>query len=394
MKYISLIALFTLVFISACQEDPTSVGKNLIPDEDKIQVTEINSLDDSLAQSSFYYYDRSVSYGSSIRTLLGRYENMEASVLMSFLVNLPDSVISAFQNDSLIIKESTVLLTPTYYLGDKNLPLDFTVHKINSTWGPTGFNKDSLSFLEYSNQNLGSNIQIDDSTLSFNLDQSIVSEWISKRANDNEPTNNGIYLKPTLASQRVVGLLAFTNFVNEDELPKIRVVVEKPNKFVDTLFFSDFTDVHVVEGQLPNLFGNDDLVLQAGIATRAITWFDFSKIPVNSIINSVELELTVDSTNSLFGNLVSDSLLVRLVADSTAKTLSDSTLQTILGREGNKFKGEIRQLAQRINDGYAYQGFRLNLFDEDRTLTRFVIKGSNTPIEANRPKITIYYSNR
>ncbi len=394
MKYISIFAVLILLFFAACQEDPTSVGKDLIPGEDKINIKEINSNDDSLAQSSFYYYDKSVSYGSSIRTLLGRHENLESSVLMSFLVNLPDSIISAYQNDSLIIRDASVLLTPTYYLGDKNLPYDFTVHKINNSWGPTGYNKDSLSFLDYDAQNLGSNILLEDSTVSFNLDHSIITEWIAKRADDDEPTNNGIYIKPTLASQRVIGFLAFTSFALDEDLPRVRVIVEKPNDFIDTVFFSDFTDVHVVDGTLPNTFGNDDLVMQAGLSTRSIVWIDFSKVPVNSSINSVQLEVTIDSTNSLFGSVVSDSLLVRLIADSTAKSFSDSTLQVILGREGNKFKGEIRQLAQRINDGYAYEGFRLNLFDEDRTLTRFVIKGSNTPVLADRPKITIYYSTR
>ena len=394
MKYISIFIVIILTFFVACQEDPTSVGNGLIPDEDKINVKEINSIDDSLAQSSFYYYDKSISYGAAIRTLLGKTENLESSVLMSFLVNLPDSIITAFKSDSLIIKEAKVLLTPTYYLGDKNLPFDFTVHKINNTWGPTGYNKDSLAFLDYDAQNLGSNIETNDSSVSFNLDQSIILDWIDKRANEDKPTNNGIYLKPSPAAQRIIGFLAFTSFAQDEELPRVRVIVEKPNKFIDTVFFSDFTDVHVVDGTLPSTFANDDLVMQAGLATRSIVWFDLNKIPVNSSINSVELEVTVDSTNSMFGNVVSDSLLVRLVADSTSKSLADSSLQAILGREGNKFKGEIRQLVQRINNGYAYQGFRLNLFDEDRTLTRFVIKGSNTAVEANRPKITIYYSTR
>ena len=170
MKYISIFIVIILTFFVACQEDPTSVGNGLIPDEDKINVKEINSIDDSLAQSSFYYYDKSVSYGAAIRTLLGKTENLESSVLMSFLVNLPDSIITAFKSDSLIIKEAKVLLTPTYYLGDKNLPFDFTVHKINNTWGPTGYNKDSLAFLDYNAQNLGSNIETNDSSVYFRLD--------------------------------------------------------------------------------------------------------------------------------------------------------------------------------------------------------------------------------
>ncbi len=392
MKQIFGLLIIPLILI-ACSDDPTSIGSQLIPGSDYINFSFLDSFTDSLSQSSSFFVDK-IPLGRSTKILLGKNENLESWILTRFYILLPDSISHPLQNDSLNILSASVEMRPSYLFGDSNGIFDFTVHRVYNAWTPGGFDKDSMSTLNYEGSDFSSLRSITDSVITFDIDRSLVLDWMKRTYDENIQENHGIVFIPTQNTERIFGFPAYDDYSTEF-LPRLSIVVEKPGSFVDTVLAITFSDVHAVRGNSPT-GSPENILLQGGLVTHGKLYFDLSRIPLYSIVNRATLELFVDTMETSNGSPAADSIKVFIFSDTTSKALYDSTSYQFLVRDSSAttFNGEVTKLVQEWINGVENQGFRLNVSDEERAVNKVAVKGSTTTEADARPRLNIIYSEK
>jgi hypothetical protein len=391
MKYIFIPVLLVLLFIS-CNEDPTSVGSDLIPDGDKLQFKQLDSKETPVAQSS-HFYEANVNLGTSSILLLGKNSDVESVILLRFFVPFSDSMVTFYKNNQFKIKQVWMEMVPTYKLGDASQNFSFSVHQARSQWSSLGFNKDSLTSLHYDAQDIATSKTLNDTLLTFNIDTKVVEEWLKYRADSlSAPKNLGLFFKPSANCQRFLGFNAY-GLTDIPYLPLIRVEYEQKSTFIDTLVANPFMDQHVVTGAIPPQ--SQYIYLQGGLSLRGFLSFDISALPKEIVINSAKLELSLDTLKTIDGTPSSDSIFVKALKDSITKKLTaDSLVVSVLKRNGNIYSGEITWLVQKwasAIDDYSNQGVELSLSDEERSASRITIHGSKSEDITLRPRVKIIY---
>lgn len=386
-KLSSLILVFVLIF-SSCQDDPTSLGKDLIGDQ--LEILVIDSDSNSLSQySSSFVYD-SLSFGATDRLLLGSLDYVKSTMLMRYGLILPDSISTSLKEGNLTVLNAEVELRPSYKIGDQSRMLNFTVHEITSEWGSRDFDADSLAMLTYNPDEITDNKEITDSLIKFNVNSTVALEWLNSLRGDTLANNNGMIFLPSAGNNLIYGFRAYPN-VSFDNSPFMRFVVQNENNIIDTLIARLVFDVHLPEGTVPAV-SEDKIQLTAGLGERGKLHFDLSKVPLNVNINRAELTLKVDSLSSLIGSPDTDSLRVHMFADSTDFTINGNQRALRLYFDGKEFKGDITNFVQVISSGSENQGFQLSLSNELDAVGRYVIYGSKFADRTLRPKLVIYYN--
>ncbi len=386
---LSLISGF--LFIS-CDDDPSSTGLGLVTDKDKVQFAELDSYSAGMRQSSDYFEGKQ-NLGSSELLILGKNSNSESVVLLHFSIFLTDSLKTQLNNHEAFVTKAWLQMTPNYTLGDVNNNFDFTVHKINSQWSSVGFNKDSLlsGSFSFDPTNVLTSKTIDDTTFNFEVEPEVVQKWLEYHADTlNNPKYYGLLLKPAPGTQKFIGFNSLQSSDSETR-PLINVVMEKPSVYKDTISINPYMDLHVVTGDVPT--NPNRIILEGGLPIQGNLFFDLSSLTKDLIINKATLELTVDTLASFDGNPKSDSILARILKDSTAKSLtSDSLIATVIKRTGNVFSGDITWMVQRwIQGTVENQGILLELYDEEFSAARISLYGTKEPEVSLRPRLKIIY---
>lgn len=390
VKFLFLSILSVLFFLS-CNEDPSSTGLNLISDKDKVHFSEIDSYTTQIRQTSDYF-EYKQDMGSSEHLLLGKNSYSESVVLLHFSIYLTDSLKEQLNNNESFVRQVWMQMTPTYKMGDAN-NLNFTLHEINSKWSSEGFNKDSLNSpaFTYNPTNILNSKTIDDTTFNFEFEPSVVQRWLEYHADTlTNPKYYGLLMKPTSGTQSYIGFNSIQAYDTETR-PKIFVVMEKPSVYKDTISLLPYMDLHVVTGDVP--VNENRMIVQGGLPIRSNLFFDLTSLSKDIIVNKATLELTVDTLASFDGNPSSDSILVRILKDSTAKTLTgDSLIATVIKRNGNIFSGEVTWMIQRWLQGDAEnQGMLLELYDENASVSRISLYGTKEPNILLKPRLKIIY---
>ncbi len=381
-----LLFLTTLSFIS-CSDSPSSIGSELLSG-DNIIIGNIDSFSDSLYQSSSFYREK-FSLGNSSKLFLGKKNNLEASILLKFYYVLPDSLIEPVNHDSVTVIQAKLRLSKGYVFtkDDESQPIDFTVHKVNSSW-TTGFTEDSLSLLIFDAADLSSDRSFSDTLFSFLLNTNESLQWIKESADTSLDQNKGIYIRPAPSSQKIVGFEAFseglTNFAT------LETIIETLDGRRDTIFAALIADVSVVKENSPLVF-EKKIVLQAGAGYMSKLYFDISKLPKNAVINYAELILTKDTVQSVFGDDFTNSLAAFFVTDSAANAL-DSTISATLNSNDSSFIGPITSYVQRWQAGESNQGLQIVPAGLIEGLELFILEGSNALDLSKRPRLKITYT--
>jgi hypothetical protein len=377
------VIIISLLLIS-CSDDPSSIGSGQL-DQDLINIKVLDSKTDTINQSSTFK-KKVISLGTGQTLLVGKSDNLEASSLIKFLILLPDSVKTDFLANNITIDTAMVELTKQYNFGGSNL--NFTAHKIITSWSAATFSADSLSSLMYDPADVIINrpVKDDDSLYSFQLDKQLVASWFRENADSTQPDVYGIYLKPDPSSDKITGFQALA--VENEEIPVIKIVISKTGSYKDTLTFISSTDVSVVTGNEP-VTSPQNIIVQAGLSVQSKLYFDLSVLPVNAIVSSAELFLTVDTVETKTGSSFTNSLAAFFIIDSTN---ADSTSGSItLSRSGNTFSGNITVFVKRWIDTNTNQGILLTAADQFNGVEKFVIKGSNAAVE-EKPRLKIIYT--
>lgn len=390
IKNISLVFLtaISIFFMVSCNDSPTDLGTKFLS-QDGVEVLKLDSSIDTINQTS-YSFKNVFPLGSSSQLLLGKAENVTSNVLLSFVFAIPDSIKEELAARNLTVIDSYVEMFRNYSFGDSNAAFDYSVYKVNERWVSATFTADSFAFLDYDNSiDLSFNrTTANDTVYSFHLDTTLTSSWLQNYVDTSVASNYGILLSPTDNTQKVLGFTAFN--VNGQNDPRLRVVVQKPGAYIDTLIGYVSSDLSVVLGDIPNV-GTENIVIQSSLTSEAKLIFDFSVIPEDVVINSATLTLTVDTLATKTGSGFSNRLSVYLLKDSATNKLNTDIVYT-LDRSGATFTGDITNILRAWNNKVDNQGLLIKSTLEFWGLETFVLKGSNAPLIEQRPRLEIVYS--
>lgn len=388
MKLAFYLCMATILIVS-CSQDPTSVGSELIAQNEKISFQELDSYQTNIFQKSVNYQDK-FKFGLSNVVLIGKNSFAESSILMRYHIYLPDSLLALVKSGKYFVRSATVKMIPRYLLGNKTANLDFSVYQVRSNWSPIGFDRDSIPNLIYDPVDVSSGLTVNDTLIKFNLNNDVVTQWLNNAADSNSaPKNFGLLLKPKQSAQKIVGFHSTVTSSTTNETV-LSVVLERPSIRKDTLGVSPFFHIYYLTGQVPQQ--NSNLTFQGGIGLKGTLFFDLNSLPKNIIVNKAYVELNVDTTSTLDGNPSSDSLFAQLLADSTTKKLTrDSSVVTVLAKKDKIYTGDIAWMVQKWQNGESNQGILLSLWDEYSSAARIAFYGSKNPNKAIRPKLKIIY---
>jgi len=395
-KNFVLLLLPLIAFLFACSDSPTSVGENIIPDEDKISFNEFDTFKEDTPQQSYSYVEN-VKLGSSDRIILGKTSYAESTILLLFRPTLIDSLLTRFKNNELKLSNTWVSMKPNYFLGDKKLPFDFTVHQIKSNWGIVGFDRDSLKSLQYDNNDISLEHKITDTLITFKLPIAVVETWLKASYDNTIQKNYGIIIKATPNTQRMVGFKAVYSSEQISESVVLNYAIERTPTpvYKDTLNVSPYLDNHVVTGSFQKQANH--FYLQSSYALRGILSFDFSKLPKNIIVNKATLELTADPKFTFDGEPSSDSIDVQILADSITKKLTGDSLYNItLSKPANSniYSGDLSWMVQKWLKGDVNQGVKLSLTDEYSASSLIAFYNSKETDKSLRPRLKIIYTKK
>jgi len=381
--------LFVLVLLIhfSCSDSPSSLGSDLLS-QDLINILELDSAKDSLFQSASVY-KKVIELSSANRLLLGKKDNIEAGILIKFLIFFADSIKQQLTNNELSVLSAKVEFTENYIFGNSTAPIDFSVHKINSNWS-TGFTSDSLALLTYDANNISFSKTFSDSINGFNFDTQIALNWLKASADSSIPIDNGLYIKPSVSSEKIIGFQALT--IEDLALPSLKIIIQKTGVYSDTLSYFPSVDLSVVSGSFPDV-GTENIGIQAGLNSEARLFFDLSSLPKDIVVNYAQLILTVDTIKTITGTSFTNSLRVNYVTDSTSSAI-DSSFSLFLDRDANTFKGSVTSFIQRTLIENNNQGLLLSASDKLNGVELFAIKGSNTAVFAERPNLQIIYTSK
>ena len=382
----TLFVLVSLIHFS-CSDSPSSLGSDLLS-QDLINILELDSANDSLFQFASVY-KKVIELSSANRLLLGKKDNIEAGILIKFLIFFADSIKQQLTNNELSVLSAKVEFTKNYTFGNSTVPIDFSVHKINNNWS-TGFTSDSLAILTYDANDISFSKTFSDSINGFNFDTQTALNWLKASADSSIPIDNGLYIKPAMSSEKIVGFQALT--IEDLTIPSLKIIIQKTGVYSDTLSYFPSVDLSVVSGSLPDV-GTENIGIQAGLNSEARLFFDLSSLPKDIVVNYAQLILTVDTIKTITGSSFTNSVRVNYITDSTNLAI-DSTFSLFLDREGSTFKGSVTSFIQRTLIESNNQGLLLSASDKLNGVELFAIKGSNAAALAERPNLQIIYTSK
>ena len=390
MKYplsIIVIILFVVINFLSCSDDPTSIGIDLL-EGDYLIVSTFDTQDDTVTQSSSYFKEV-VPLGFSSKVLIGKRDELEATTLMDFLFFIEDSLRQDFLDGNITVNQAFMELTPTYTYTDSMAEYDFTVHEITSDWS-TGFTSDSLDNLSFNLEDLSSNKNFTDSIYTFDLNSDFVLQWIKNSIDTSLGTNNGLYFIPTMSTGKVVGFQALTT--TSSTAAKLRVVIEKPGSFIDTIGAFIFADVSAIISDLPVLPAVD-IGVQASTTIQSSLFFNLSEVPRDIVINKAELILTEDTLSSITGSSFNSNLAVFKITDSSDVTI-DEGMGIILIKNNNIYTGDITSFITSWINNEDNQGMVIRPASLIEGLELFAIRGSEYPELSERPRLRIVFTSK
>ena len=384
-----LLLLAVLSLLYACNDEPSSIGIEIL-ESDYIIVKTFDSQIDSIEQNSSFF-KRIVPLGSSDWILLGKNNTAEqslvSSTLLKFIFGFADSIKSQIEVDSINVLDSWVVLTNKYVYGDTLSTMSFTTHKVNSSWSSSSFTIEDLPELQYDSEDIGSNISATDTLYTFHLDPNVVYPWMQNSVDTGLAKNYGIYIVPTLESNKIIGFQALT--LLSSEAAKLFVVIEKPGAYIDTVDGYVSGDISVFDGTEPTL-PEGLICAQSSVVMNSKLNFDIGVLPVGLVINKAELILTVDTINTVHGSSYANSLNVYYL--STFDSIKTEGSAISLRYKDNSYSGDITTFVRSwVSKGENF-GMLIQSGNQILGADLFALKGSNYSDESVRPRIKVTYT--
>jgi len=392
LKFLSSL-LFSIILVS-CSENPSITGYNLLNPVETLTVNQFDSTRDSV----FFYHKQLTqadNLGATRRILVGQYGDLKAYSLIRFTIGLSSELKDAVKKSNVNIVSARVKLNPVYKFGDTTSnSYGIEIKEIFSYFNEYTFTLDSLKSGKYqiATENIVTR-NIDDDTLYYSeLNTNNVLNWFKAIATDSSNKLQGILLSPTNYTNYIKGFASSNAYYVGD--PIVLEVVAQYNSKTDSLKFFVDADLFVVETSSPVVTNDAQIVLQSGLKTKSLIFFDVSKIPKSSVVNSSILRLYPDTVSSKFGTSYHDSLFVQFVVDSSKISIDSVVNFVLIKTEHGYYEGQINYFMQKWIDNDANRGLLISTRDPDGGVDKFVFYGPQSAIFEKRPQLIINYSYR
>lgn len=382
-----VLLLFILALFSSCTDEPSSLGVELIGSEN-ISAKIFDTLVDTTEQTSSFF-KKVIPLGSADWILIGKYQDITASTLMKFVFGLPDSLKNDLKAGNINVLDSWIIMRTRYVYTDSMKEMNFTVHKVNSSWSSTAFTIDSLSKLNYEPNDVSSQFTITDTLYTFHIDGSLPLAWMKNTADKTLESNFGIYLEPTHGSNKVIGFQAFTAL--SSEAAKLFVVIEKPGVYVDTINGFIAADISLVDGPEPPI-SPGLIYVQSSVSMNSRLTFNLGNIPSGIVINKAELFITPDSISSVKGSRFSNNLRLAYLKYADADSLNTEGNPVFLSFKDNKYSGDVTAFVRNWINRKENNGILIEAGSPTSGLELFALKGSDYFEISERPRLRITYT--
>ncbi len=386
---IALVTFTIILILNSCSDDPTSIGSDLL-NNDFIFVSSFDSQEDSLAQTSSYFKEV-ISLGFSSTFHIGRRDNLEASTLLRFAFAVEDSMEEDFLQDRIVINRAYIEITPVDTFTNSSEPFDFSVHKINNDWSISQFTTDSLQNLNYDAVDLSSNKNFTDTLYTFDIDNDVILSWLKSSIDTSLGRNYGLFLKPDITSGKIISFGAFT--ATSANAAKLKIIIEKQGNYIDTLRGFIFGDISVVTSELPVL-PTGEIGVQSGTSVRSKLFLDLSTVPKDVIINKAELFIQQDTVNSIIGTGGNNSLAIYNIVDADSNLIDEFNRISLLRNDDYIYTADVTNLISFWYTGGENYGMVITPFSQVEGLNLIALKGSDYPVELERPRLKIIYTAR
>jgi len=342
---------------------------------------------DSTVQTSSSFKNV-IPLGNASWVLIGKYQDITASALMRFVFGLPDSLKNDLKDGNINVLDSWIILRTRYVYTDSLAAMNFTVHKVNSSWSSTAFTIDSLSKLIYEPTDVSSQFTITDTLYTFHLDGSLPLAWMKNTADKTLESNYGIYLTPSLSSTKVVGFQSFNAITAE--AAKLFVVIEKPGVYIDTLNGFIAADISLVDRpNIPTLPAGL-MSVQSSVSINSRLTFDLSMVPASVIINKAEIFITPDSVYSVKGSSFTNSLKLSYLRYTDSLNVEGNP--SFLSFKDNKYSGDVTLFVRNWINSKENNGILIEAGIPTSGLEFFALKGSDYFEITERPRLKITYT--
>ncbi len=384
------------ISLSSCSENPSITGYDLLNPAESLIITKF----DSTRDSSYVTHKQIIQHdilGGTKRILIGKYNDLTAYSLIRFILGLSSELKDAVKKNDVVITSARIKMNPVYKFGD-TLSNSFSIEikEIYTFFDEYKFTIDSLKSGRYeiADENI-LNRTIDDDTLFYcELNTNKVLNWFKLVASDSSRKLQGLFFSPTASTNYIKGFASSNAYYLGD--PIVLEVVAQYNSKIDSLKFFVDADLHVVESSIESsvepVTDDSKIVLQSGIKTKSLIYFDISRVPKNAIVNSTLIRLYPDTLSSKFGTSHYDSLMVQYITDSTKISIDSAVAFTLVKTEYGYYEGQVNYFIQKWIDNDANRGFLLSTRDPDGGVDKFVFYGPNATIFEKRPQLIINYS--
>jgi hypothetical protein len=390
-QFLKILPLVFLLYIYGCSDDPSSLGVGLLGPDD-VDVMELNSLTDSLNQTSSFV-QKIITLGTAQKFLLGSANGLTAHAFIRFNISLTAEEKSLLAVDSLEVVSAKISFYPIYQFGDSTASFDFKAFQIKSDWNPQLIKGDSLQSLDVdSSISQIHSVVKTDTLITFLLKDELALQWLKAEAAIDTVTNKeyGLYFKPENGTNKILGFQAYSS--TSDYQAKITYLMKKKGAIdPDTVVFTVLSDTHVLFGDFPQISSNN-IMVQGGTGYKSRIYFDLSKLPPHAVINSANLILSKDSVETLLGNGYTNALSTFYITDTSSTGFEyDNSFSATLNQESNEYSGSVISIVNKMIKNKNY-GFGITIFNQVEGVERFVLHGSSDADLTLRPKLVIKYS--
>ena len=424
--FLMVFGIYLLSTLNSCNEVPVDIP--LIQDTLEIYALSSNDVLGLIESKKQFFRELDGPFNSQLH-LLGRSGNYKSHLLYRFF-GLPKDMPNITEQD---IKEATLLLYPDKYcFGDTiSYQQEFyayelldSISRLNSFSDIFDANDNSSKLVNQIAFFSGNSQPKDSIPIQLSVDKWLIQKWFQFAAKEDSIRKIWLDTSKTLDLTKEenrylfysysIGLVAGQNskvinrFINRLDLDslyntKIKLVVNKKGK--DTTIILK-NSIGAYYPYAPEVTETDDIVLQGIGQTRSVLNFNIDTIPPLSAILSCQLELTLDTTNSEFGNYGASQYLAGGQNDDAFFIPGSENLNVwpyIAYKDTNSYKYTFTNLTPLIDSWNRKNGIGnlvlaatrgTNPSTEFTYFDKYRFYGINHPDISKRPKLLIIYSRR
>jgi len=369
-----------MLFVSGCTNKINQTGSWLVTYDSTLTPRPFSSDSVKLTTAQI---QQGIPTGSGSVLALGQVPWTESDLLISF------SGLDSVYDAGTIVSAQLILYRSTYNLEPNGLDVNnmqFIGFTMDSLWDPSTATADTIAQIGYGGSNVVLSQSFEDTTITINLDTSIVRQW-GLATVDTNYRNYGFILKPSNTSG-VVSIYSSVN-VGTGYEPYLIVACVKDG-LADTVTSNYSSTMTIGRTSITTFAPSGPYhIVQSGTGERETLNFDLGSVPKFSIVNYAELTLYANPIDTLYSSNSTDSLIASYIA-STSPITPNITSESFSSQTGDKYVFNVTLAVQlMLNSGN--NGFLIQRLSElDNVDSRFMY--DELAPDSLKPKLTIIYA--